>query len=117
MAASLEPVVERAGRFFAVGEFQNRLNMLTQRISMSAVRGYSSLSIMFLSRHRHQLPSLRLHPRRHEGREVQPRVPVEHQLVFDELVGDVGRQLALRQLVPWDPGFDVRAAKIVVAPA
>ena len=50
IAASLEPVVEVPGGLVASsGEFQSRLNMLTQRCSSSAVRGYSSLSIMFLS--------------------------------------------------------------------
>src|SRR5215213_10290469 len=51
MAASLEPVVEHPVDTSVLGEFQRRLSMLTQRISSSAVWGYSSLSIMFLSRH------------------------------------------------------------------
>src|SRR5215211_7199718 len=51
MAASLEPVVEQPVASSVLGEFQRRLSMLTQRISSSAVCGYSSLSIMFLSRH------------------------------------------------------------------
>jgi hypothetical protein len=50
----------------------------------------------------HQLLGLRLHPRRHECRDVQPRVAVEHQLVVDDLVGDVRRHLVLGQRVPWD---------------
>ena len=49
IAASLEPVVEQPVASSWSGEFQSRLMMFTQRISMSAVRGYSSLSIMFLS--------------------------------------------------------------------
>src|SRR5215212_758242 len=51
MAASLEPVVEHPVAESVWGEFQRRLSMLTQRISSSAVCGYSSLSIMFLSKH------------------------------------------------------------------
>ena len=50
----------------------------------------------------HQRPGLRLHPGRHERREVQPRVAVDHQLVVDDLVGDVGRQLARREGVTRD---------------
>ena len=50
MAASLEPVVEHPVASSASGEFHRRLSMLTQRISSSAVWGYSSLSIMFLSK-------------------------------------------------------------------
>src|SRR5207247_107613 len=53
----------------------------------------------------HQLLGLRLHPRRDERGHVQPRVAVEHQLVVDDLVRDVGRHLARRQLVPWDRPF------------
>ncbi len=49
MAASLDPVVDVPVASSVSGEFHSRLNMLTQRISISAVRGYSSLSIMFLS--------------------------------------------------------------------
>src|SRR5215211_6310399 len=50
MAASLDPVVEHPVASSVLGEFQRRLSMLTQRISSSAVWGYSSLSIMFLSK-------------------------------------------------------------------
>src|SRR5918994_6712909 len=49
MAASLEPVVEVPVASSSSGELHSRLSMLTQRCSSSAVRGYSSLSIMFLS--------------------------------------------------------------------
>ena len=77
--------------------------MLTQRISSSAVCGYSSLSIMFLSKHSAiSLSACGSIHVRDERREVQPRVAVEHQLVVDDLVGDVGRHLACRQLVPRD---------------
>src|SRR5215217_6048041 len=51
MAASLEPVVEHPVAESVSGEFHRRLSMLAQRISSSAVCGYSSLSIMFLSKH------------------------------------------------------------------
>jgi hypothetical protein len=51
IAASLEPVVEQPVACSASGACQSRLRMLTQRISSSAVCGYSSLSIMFLSKH------------------------------------------------------------------
>ena len=50
IAASLEPVVEQPVDCATSGACQSRLRMLTQRISNSAVCGYSSLSIMFLSR-------------------------------------------------------------------
>ena len=50
----------------------------------------------------HQPLRLRLHPRAHERGEVHAGVPVEHQLVVDDLVGDLGRKLGLAQRVPWD---------------
>ena len=37
------------------------------------------------------LVGLRLHPRRHERRQVEPRVAVEHELVVNDLVGGVWR--------------------------
>jgi hypothetical protein len=49
IAASLEPVVDVPVACSPSGEFHRRLSMFTQRCSSSAVRGYSSLSIMFLS--------------------------------------------------------------------
>ena len=51
MAASLEPVVEQPVAWSASGAFHSRASIETQRISSSAVCGYSSLSIMFLSKH------------------------------------------------------------------
>ena len=51
MAASLDPVVEQPVASCASGACHRWLSMVTQRISRSAVCGYSSLSIMFLSRH------------------------------------------------------------------
>ena len=51
MAASLDPVVEHPVASAASGAFHSLLRMLTHRISSSAVCGYSSLSIMFLSKH------------------------------------------------------------------
>ena len=51
IAASLEPVVEHPVASAASGACHRRLRMLTHRISSSAVCGYSSLSIMFLSKH------------------------------------------------------------------
>ncbi len=49
IAASLEPVVDVPRVFAASGEFHRSARMCTQRASSSAVCGYSSLSIMFLS--------------------------------------------------------------------
>ena len=43
----------------------------------------------------HQQPGLRLGPRRDERGQVEPGVAVEHQLVVDDLVGNVGVDLAV----------------------
>jgi hypothetical protein len=51
IAASLEPVVEHPVAWSASGACQSRLSICTHRASSSAVCGYSSLSIMFLSKH------------------------------------------------------------------
>ena len=75
--------------------------MSTQRDSSSAVCGYSSLSIMFLSKHSAMSFSAcgSIHVR-DEGGDVHAGVAVEHQLVVNDLVGEVRRHLALGQLVP-----------------
>ena len=49
IAASLEPVVEQPVACSWSGEFHMSAMMFTHRASISAVCGYSSLSIMFLS--------------------------------------------------------------------
>ena len=49
MHASLEPVVEQPVACSWSGECHRSDRMFTQRASISAVCGYSSLSIMFLS--------------------------------------------------------------------
>ncbi len=51
MQASLEPVVEQPTTVSGSGACQRSARIATQRRSSSAVCGYSSLSIMFLSRH------------------------------------------------------------------
>ena len=50
MAASEEPMVEQPQAWSSSGAWNKRDSMLTQRISTSAVWGYSSLSIMFFSK-------------------------------------------------------------------
>jgi len=47
----------------------------------------------------HQLASLRFHPGRDEGGEVQPRTAIEQQLVMDQLVGDIRRHRVLREAI------------------
>ncbi len=51
IAASLEPVVEQPIARCGCSACQSRASMWTQRVSSSAVCGYSSLSIMFFSAH------------------------------------------------------------------
>ena len=48
----------------------------------------------------HQVPDLGFHPRRHERRQVEPGVAVEHQLVVHELVRGVGSGLEVGDPVP-----------------
>ena len=86
IAASLDPVVDVPIVFAASGEFQRSARMCTQRASISAVCGYSSLSTMFLSSvDGHDLADLGLDPGLAERRQVLARVAVEHQLVADDL--------------------------------
>ena len=77
--------------------------MFTQRRSSSAVCGYSSLSIMFLSRALgHQLLGLGLHPGGDERGQVQPGVAVEDELVPHDLQRGARQHAVLGQPVPRD---------------
>ena len=90
MHASLDPVVEQPVASSSSVACHRRPSMLQHRRSISAVCGYSSLSIMFFGEHSAMSCSAsRLHPRGDERRQVQPGVAVEHQLVVNDLVGRV----------------------------
>jgi len=54
-----------------------------------------------------ELVALGLHPRGDEGRQVQPRVPVQHQLVVDDLVRRLLGDRLLRHPEPGQGGADV----------
>jgi len=69
--------------------------MRTQRSDLRPLRVLVLVDHVLVEALGHQLLRLRLHPGRHEGGDVQPGVPVEHQLVVDDLVRDIGRQLVL----------------------
>ena len=92
MQASLDPVVEQPTVFHAPGACQRSAIMCTQRFSISAVCGYSSLSIMFLSIDsaisRASVPA----PGGAERRQVEPSLTIEQQVAADQLVGRVARQ-------------------------
>ena len=103
IAASLEPVVEQPVASSASGACQRRLSMLhAPRLELRCLRVLVLVDHVLVEALRHQLLRLRLHPGRHEGGDVQPRVPIEHQLVVDDLVRDVRRQLLVGRRVPRD---------------
>ena len=108
IAASLEPVVEQpvacvgVRRVPEVGE-----DVDAARLELRGLRVLVLVDHVLVEALGHQPLGLRLHPGRDERREVQARVAVEHQLVVDDLVGDVRRHLAVRQLVARDAlGFE-----------
>ena len=101
IAASLEPVVEQpvaslgVRRVPEVGEDVDAAHLELGRLRVLVLVDHVLVEALG-----HQLLGLRLHPGGDEGRQVEAGVAVEHQLVVDDLVGDVGRQLAVRELVP-----------------
>ena len=100
MQASLEPVVEQPVASSGIGACHRSARIATQRRSISAVCGYSSLSIMFLSAQSDiSGERLRLHPGGHERGQVEPGAAVQQQLVLDQLVGDVRRDRVVGQPV------------------
>ena len=100
IAASLEPMVEQPVASSSPGAFHSRASMLTQRSSISAVCGYSSLSIMFLSNVSaiRSRASSSIHVVTKRG-QIQPRVAVENQLVSDQVVRLLRRQSAIGHAV------------------
>jgi hypothetical protein len=54
-----------------------------------------------------ELLGFRLHPRRHEAREVERGVPIEVHLVVDQAINDVGRHRLLLELVLWHGPIEV----------
>ena len=95
MHASDEPIADAPIVLADSGAFQRSASMCTQRRSISAVCGYSSLSIMFLSMAQlHERVDLRLLPRLAERGQVLAGVAVEHQLVVHDLEGVVGRRIS-----------------------
>ena len=100
MHASLDPVVEQPTVFHAPGACQRSAIMCTQRSSISAVCGYSSLSIMFLSSDSSiSWRASGSDPGRAEGRQVLPRVAVQQQLIVHQAVYFLRRGCVIRQAV------------------
>ena len=88
------------GEQWPSGAFHRSASMCTQRRSISAVCGYSSLSIMFLSIDSvHEPVDLGLLPRLAEGGQVLTSIPVEHDLVGDRPESLVGPHLVGREAV------------------
>ena len=101
MAASLEPVVEQptppAGPCHRSAQHVDAAHLQLRRLRILVLVDHVLVEAL-----RHERLGLRLHPGGHEGGHVEARVAVEHQLVVDDLVRDVGRKLVGRQLMPWD---------------
>ena len=101
-AASLDPVVEQpvASR--------RRARATVGQDGDAAPLELRGLRVLVLVDHvlvdalGHELPGLRLHPGGDERGQVEAGVAVEHQLVVDDLVGDVGAKLAVGDAVSRD---------------
>ena len=101
MQPSELPVVEVPTLSTASGTCHRSPSIRTQRASMSAVCGYSSLSTMFLSNGgRVELVGLLVHPGGDERGQVEAGVAVEHHLVEDDLVRRLRQHRLVRDAVP-----------------
>ena len=96
-----------AGRFVGIGRVpQPAEHVHAALLELRGARVLVLVDHVLVERQGHQRFGLRLHPRRHERREVQPCVPVEHELVLHELERRVGSHLERGELVPGRPaGF------------
>ena len=96
MIASDEPWVRAP--VVSPGAWKRSASMRMQRCSISAVRGYSAWSMKFRCRLRADDPlRLRLHPRRHEGRQVAGRVALEREVLGDQPHRVLGGHPRLRE--------------------
>jgi hypothetical protein len=92
MQASLEPVVEHpVGRSASeapeVGEHSHAPGLDLGGLGVLVAVDHVAIGALIK-----QSVRRRLHPGRHECRQIQPGVAVEHQLVVDDLVGRLSRQ-------------------------
>ena len=81
------------------GAWKRSASIRMQRCSISAVRGYSAWSMKLRCRFVGDDPlGLRLHPRRHEGRQVPGRITLERQVLADQPHRVRGGHARLREL-------------------
>ena len=59
-----------------------------------------------------ELIALRLHPRRHERRQIQPRISVKHELVVDDLVRRLLRDRILWHFEPADQKLQIKSERM-----
>ena len=82
----------RAGGLFLIGRVpEPAQDVDAPHLDVGGSRVLVLVDHVLVERQRHELAGLRLHPGRHEGREVEARVAVEHELVGDHL----GRRFGL----------------------
>jgi hypothetical protein len=102
------------------GNCQNSIGIDAERvyIAFGYVRLYLQLGgdgvlvhvdVVFVERLDDELVAFGLHPRRGEGRHVQARVPVQHELIAHYLVRRVLGHLLLRQPIPEPTMADTRS--------
>ena len=95
------------GRLFGIGRVPEATeNVDAAHLERGRLRVLVLVDHVLVQALGHQLLGLRLHPGGDEGGEVHARVAVEHQLVVDDLVGDVGGYLTFTQLVSGDPPLE-----------
>ena len=100
IAASLEPRRRAAGGRGGLRRVpQPAEDVDAARLDLRGLRILVLVDHVLVEALGHEPLGLRLHPRRDKRREVQAGVAVEHQLVVDDLVGDVRRHLTVGQLV------------------
>ena len=112
MQASDDPIVDVPIDLLGVGRVpQRRDHLPAAGLDRGGLRVLVLVDHVLVGRLGVQLVGERIHPRADEGREVQPRVAVEHRLVVDDLVGRLGQRLPRRQDVEREVGRLARAGE------
>ena len=94
IAASLEPVVEQPAACFGSGAMPEVADHVdAAHLHEGRLRILVLVDHVLVERLRHELLGIGVHARGHERRQVEARVAVQHELVVDDLVGDLGGHL------------------------
>jgi hypothetical protein len=80
----------------------------TAFLNLSGLGIFILINHIFFRTFLHQPPRLRLHPGAHKSGQVEPGIAIEHQVIVDQLITQIGAQALFRQAIAGDLVGQVR---------